>query len=50
MKLIDAEKMREYILNLIDNRRKIGQEPTGDDLYAVLGHITILIEQYEERP
>ena len=40
-KCIDAEELKGYILKLIENRKKIGQEPTGDDLFAVLGHIEI---------
>lgn len=41
---VEAEDIRDYILKLIDSRKKIGQEPTGDDLYAVLGHLTLIIE------
>lgn len=42
--------LQEYIHNLIQNRKNIGQEPTGDDLYAVLGHLEILKESQPSLP
>ena len=40
----EINDLQEYIYNLIQNRRNIGQEPTCDDLFAVLGHLEILKE------
>lgn len=40
----EINDLQEYIFNLIRNRENIGQEPTGDDLFAVLGHLEILKE------
>ena len=41
---IETEEFKKYILKIIKNRAKLGQEPTGDDLYAVLGHLVNLQE------
>lgn len=41
---IEIEEFKKYILKVIKNRVKLGQEPTGDDLYAVLGHLVNLQE------
>ncbi len=40
----EINDLQDYIFNLIRNRENIGQEPTGDDLFAVLGHLEILKE------
>ena len=40
----EINDLQEYIYNLIQDRRNIGQEPTCDDLFAVLGHLEILKE------
>lgn len=41
---IEIDKVKQYIRKLIDDRKKINQEPTGDDLYAVLGFLV----EYED--
>lgn len=41
---IEIDKVKQYIRKLINDRKKINQEPTGDDLYAVLGFLV----EYED--
>lgn len=43
-KMIDAYEFKQYIYRLMDYRERNMEKP-HDDLYAVLGHIQILIEE-----
>lgn len=43
-KMIDPYELKEYIYRLMEYRKKNNEKP-HDDLYAVLGHVQILIEE-----
>lgn len=43
-KMIDAYELKQYIYHIMDYRERNKEKP-HDDLYAVLGHIQILIEE-----